>query len=245
MIIQLKLKPASNSEIILFGRWVQNNNLAFNIIRRLTNQSLKDYSSRVNARSTSNEALDGMSERQQTILNATLELVAEQGLLGTSISHIAKRAKASPGIIYHYFESKDEIMDTLFLKIFKELMESLLDDVLLKRPCFERLKEVWLRRFRYHINHPMETKFLEEYKNSAYYTKEQQEAANLLMTDLILMIQKDMQEGNIKNLPPQVIFAMTMGVAISLAKSQLAGAVILEGEELDKVADVVCHSILN
>lgn len=185
-----------------------------------------------------------VSERKQIILDATLELVAEQGLLGTSISHIAKRAKASPGIIYHYFESKDEIMNSLFLNIFKELMESLLDDVLLKRPCFERLQEVWLRRFGFHINHPKETKFLEEYKNSAYYTKKQQEAANLMMTDLVLMIQKDIQEGHIRNLPPQVIFAMTMGVAISLAKSQLAGAVNLEGEDLDDVAAVVCRAIL-
>ena len=62
------------------------------------------------------------SERERRILDATLELVATEGLLRTSISKISKRAKSSPGLVYHYFESKDEIMDTLFMNIFSEMM---------------------------------------------------------------------------------------------------------------------------
>jgi len=98
------------------------------------------------------------SNRQQQILDATLELVATQGLLKTTISKISKRAKSSPGIVYHYFESKDEIMDTLFINIFSEMMAYVLDDEVLERPVLERYKRLWLRKYHYHFNKAVQKK---------------------------------------------------------------------------------------
>lgn len=185
-----------------------------------------------------------MSNRQQDILDATLSLVSEHGLLGTSISKIAKQAKASPGIIYHYFASKDEIMHTLYLNIFKELMDALLDDVLLERPCLERLKTVWLRRFHFHINNPEKTKFIEQYKNSTYFTLEQEQATNELLIDLVTMIQGDIVRGEIKALPLRVVHAMTMSVADNIAKLQISGSIDLQEDELNTIADIASRSIL-
>ena len=185
-----------------------------------------------------------MLNRQHDILDAALTLVNEQGLLGIRISQIAKRAKASPGIIYHYFASKDEIMHTLYLKVFQELMNALLDDALLERPCLERLKTVWLRRFQFHIDNPAKTKFIEQYKNSTYFTPEQEQATNELLVGLIMMIQGDIVRGAIKPLPLRVVHAMTMGVADNIAKLQIAGSVDLQEAELDMIADIASRSVL-
>ncbi|HUN23974.1 MAG TPA: TetR/AcrR family transcriptional regulator [Anaerolineales bacterium] len=185
-----------------------------------------------------------MSNRQQEIMNATLDLVFEQGLLGIRISQIAQRAKASPGIIYHYFESKDEIIHSLYLSIFKELMDALIDDALLERPCLERLKTVWLRRFHFHISNPAKTKFIEQYKNSTYFTPAQEHLTNELLADLASMIQNDIMRGEIKALPLRVVHAMTMGVADNVAKLQIAGNLDLQENELNKIADIVSRSVL-
>ena len=185
-----------------------------------------------------------MSNRQQDILDATLTLVSEHGLLGTSVSKIAKQAKASPGIIYHYFASKDEIMHTLYLNIFKELMDALLDDVLLKRSCLERLKTIWLRRFHFHIDNPAKTKFIEQYKNSTYFTPEQEQVTNELLIGLVMMIQGDIERGEIKALPLRVVHAMTAGVADNIAKLQIAGSVDLQEDELNTIADIASRSVL-
>lgn len=185
-----------------------------------------------------------MTNRQQEIMNATLVLVFEQGLLGTSISQIAKRAKASPGIIYHYFASKDEIMHGLYISIFKELMGALLDEALLERPCLERLKTVWLRRFHFHISNPAKIKFIEQYKNSTYYTPAQEQVTNELLADLASMIQNDIMRGEIKALPLRVVHAMTMGVADNIAKLQIAGSIDLQKEELNTIAEITSQSVL-
>ena len=186
-----------------------------------------------------------MPNRQQEIMNATLTLVSEQGLLATSISQIAKRAKAGPGIIYHYFASKDEIMHSLYISIFTELMDALLDNALLERPCLERLKTIWMRRFYFHINNPAKAKFIEQYKNSAYFTPAQEQLTNELLADLASMIANDINRGDIKPLPLRVVHAMTLGVADNIAKLQIAGSVDLQENELNAIAELTSLSVLN
>ena len=56
------------------------------------------------------------SARERQILDATLALVESEGLQKTSLSKISKQANCSPGIIYHYFQSKDEILDDITLE---------------------------------------------------------------------------------------------------------------------------------
>lgn len=66
--------------------------------------------------------------RQQTrqqILDAAFELFANNGFTKTSISTVAKKAGVSKGLIYHYFDSKLDILEG----IFGQLME-INDDVL-------------------------------------------------------------------------------------------------------------------
>lgn len=50
------------------------------------------------------------AEKKERILNAALQLFALSGFDGTSISNIAKKAHVSKGLIYNYFESKEEIL---------------------------------------------------------------------------------------------------------------------------------------
>ena len=52
-------------------------------------------------------------ERRQKILEAALELFALSGFHATSISKIAQKAGISKGLIYNYFESKDQMLDAI------------------------------------------------------------------------------------------------------------------------------------
>lgn len=184
------------------------------------------------------------SERERQILDATLELVATDGLLKTSISKISKRATSSPGIVYHYFASKDEIMDTLFISIFSEMMAYILDGIVMDRPILERYKDLWLRKYHYHLNNPEKTVFIEQYKNSSYYTEGQEQASQRLMSGLLSMGQNDIEQGLVVSLPLDVIYTMTFTVALNLAKSHIQADIRLEEEMLATIAERVCGSVL-
>lgn len=52
-------------------------------------------------------------QRRQEILNAALELFVSKGYAATKITDIAKKANMSTGLMFHYFESKEQLYETL------------------------------------------------------------------------------------------------------------------------------------
>lgn len=64
-------------------------------------------------------------ERKHQILDAALHVFAEDSYHGSSIAAVAKRAKVSKGLIYNYFESKEEILISLVVDVFDEVMDQL------------------------------------------------------------------------------------------------------------------------
>lgn len=55
-------------------------------------------------------------KRKEEILNASLRLFANFGIESITMDEIAKEVGCSHGLIYHYFESKEEIAKELSLK---------------------------------------------------------------------------------------------------------------------------------
>ncbi|MDX1640147.1 MAG: TetR/AcrR family transcriptional regulator [Balneolaceae bacterium] len=53
-------------------------------------------------------------QTRQQIVDAAFELFANEGYAKTSISAVAKKAGISKGLIYHYFESKESILEAIF-----------------------------------------------------------------------------------------------------------------------------------
>ena len=58
---------------------------------------------------------------RRKILESALELFAQKGFKGTSISDIAKAANISKGLAYNYFNTKNELMHSVFRLLTDEL----------------------------------------------------------------------------------------------------------------------------
>jgi TetR/AcrR family transcriptional regulator, fatty acid metabolism regulator protein len=55
------------------------------------------------------------AEKRRLILDAAVRVFARQGFHTCRVSDIADEAGVAYGLVYHYFSSKEEILDTLFL----------------------------------------------------------------------------------------------------------------------------------
>ncbi len=55
------------------------------------------------------------ADKRQVILDAAVRVFARQGFHTCRVSDIADEASVAYGLVYHYFSSKEEILDTLFL----------------------------------------------------------------------------------------------------------------------------------
>jgi TetR/AcrR family fatty acid metabolism transcriptional regulator len=56
------------------------------------------------------------TDKRRLILDAAVRVFARQGFHTCRVADIADEANVAYGLVYHYFSSKDEILDTLFLE---------------------------------------------------------------------------------------------------------------------------------
>ncbi len=68
------------------------------------------------------------NERKQQILEAALKVFSENGIKLTKISMIAKEAGVSHGLVYHYFQSKEEVLYESLLALMGD-GETLVDEI--------------------------------------------------------------------------------------------------------------------
>src|SRR5947209_1026995 len=65
------------------------------------------------------------SEKRRVILDAAVRVFARQGFHTCRVSDIADEAGVAYGLVYHYFSSKEEILDTLFLERWNLMLDAI------------------------------------------------------------------------------------------------------------------------
>ena len=62
-------------------------------------------------------------EKRKLILDAAVRVFARSGYHGARVGDIATEAGVAHGLLYHYFSSKEEVLETIFRENFGELLE--------------------------------------------------------------------------------------------------------------------------
>ena len=62
-------------------------------------------------------------EKRTLIMEAALEVFAEKSFLGASVSKITKKAGVSKGLLYTYFENKEDLLRKIILEGFDEFVQ--------------------------------------------------------------------------------------------------------------------------
>ena len=67
-------------------------------------------------------------DKRRLILDAAVRVFARQGFHTCRVADIADEAGVAYGLVYHYFQSKDEVLDTLFAERW-ELLLAAMDEI--------------------------------------------------------------------------------------------------------------------
>jgi AcrR family transcriptional regulator len=87
---------------------------------------------------TSRQAVD----KRRVILDAAVRVFARQGFHTCRVSDIADEAGVAYGLVYHYFQSKDQVLDTLFLERWNVLLEAIRETDAMDIPATEKLAAI-------------------------------------------------------------------------------------------------------
>jgi len=78
-------------------------------------------------------------DKRRMILDAAVVAFAQKGFHACRVSDIADEANVAYGLVYHYFRSKDEVLDTLFLDRWNVLLEVITEIDGQKLPARDKL----------------------------------------------------------------------------------------------------------
>jgi len=65
------------------------------------------------------------ADKRRLILDAAIRVFARQGFHATRVSDIADEAGVAYGLVYHYFSSKDEVLNELFIERWSLLLAAI------------------------------------------------------------------------------------------------------------------------
>lgn len=185
--------------------------------------------------------------KPDVILQAALELFAENGFHCAPISQLADSAKVGVGSIYRYFKDKDELIHAVSEKVEQALQAALTENLDTTLPDRQRFIQLITRLIDYLNLNPQEFKFLEQYYSSPYGLDKKhakflrQEAIDEL--NPFLSFFSNPQSGTIKKIPLPLYLAMTFGPVVFLLRDSISGLVTLDQELIKQTAEACWDAI--
>jgi TetR/AcrR family transcriptional regulator, fatty acid metabolism regulator protein len=82
------------------------------------------------------------ADKRRVILDAAMRVFARQGFHTCRVSDIADEAGVAYGLVYHYFSSKDEILDTMFLERWNVMLAAIAEADRTERAPRDKLRAI-------------------------------------------------------------------------------------------------------
>jgi TetR/AcrR family fatty acid metabolism transcriptional regulator len=187
-------------------------------------------------------------DKKQRILKAAIQIFAEKGYSGTTISEIASLANVADGTVYEYFKNKEDLLISIPEEYFKNHLSRIEETFNIHNP----LKKI--RRFiQYHFRlYLIDQDFLKIYLilillNRRFYQSRAYESLRLYSQVFEGLIKEGMNHGSLKpDINIRVFRNMFLGAFTHMI---LRWILVSEGKnidklkEIDQITEILCDGI--
>ncbi len=181
--------------------------------------------------------------RGDVILAAALDCFVERGFHGTSVPEVAQRAHIAAGTIYHYFDSKDALVNALFRKWKAEVATRVVAKFPGGAPVRQQFRVMWLEMFAFALAEPKAFAFLELHHHASYLDAESQAIDRGLKQFAEMMVQRAQSEGVIRAGPTVLLMELVFGAFIGVVRAHQDGRLELTPEAC-ALAEQACWDAL-
>lgn len=152
-------------------------------------------------------------QKIERIHEATLTLVSEIGLAGLTMSKIGKKAKLGMGTIYTYFESKEEIINSLYQSLKKKHRKELFGGIDVSQPFIEKFQTLFNAFFKYLYYSQAEYFFIDQCRSSPALTDDSRELEDNTFAKAKELLDEGKAKGIVKNIANDLLISyMTGGI---------------------------------
>jgi AcrR family transcriptional regulator len=164
------------------------------------------------------------TDKREAILKTALRLFVERGFFGTPTSLISKEAGVATGTLFFYFKTKEELIDTLYLRVKAKAAEAMCRGLDEELDTVTRLRRLGRNAVEWGIGNPEEMKFMEQFAHSPFVSTSAQEEGMSRFLFLKDIINEGIREGVIRDYDPQLmIFMMVSSFSGLIGRVSFAG----------------------
>lgn len=165
--------------------------------------------------------------KELLIRQKAIEMIVAVGFDGLSMQKLAQQVKISASTIYVYFDSREDLLNKLYIEIQDRFEKDALDNFSVELSFEEGLWLQWKNRLRNINKSPLNFQFYEQFRNSPLINHKdiRPSVFRKVMNDFV---DNAVRKKEIKSLPPEIFWAMAYGpfytlVNFHLSKSTMAG----------------------
>lgn len=151
-------------------------------------------------------------DKRNAILAAAAQVIAEQGI-GAPTARIARLAGVAEGTLFTYFDTKDELLNQLYLEIKGELREAMMATYPKAASLQNRARHVWEKYVDWGVAQPARRRAMAQLAVSDRISEHARVAGMQAFAHVTTMIEESIAKGALRDHPPAFASAIMGSLA--------------------------------
>lgn len=162
-------------------------------------------------------------DKKELILEGTMALIAIEGINGSPMSKIAKNIDVAVGTIYHYFKTKEDIINEIYHSIKKNVGEVIMENAQGDSDYKKEFKKVTLAIYNYYNSNPVEYAFLLQVEHSPIIMESVRKECDTYFAPVFEFYKKGMDEGILIEMDLMIMGFLTYNIILSMLEFKIKG----------------------
>ena len=172
-------------------------------------------------------------------MRAALECFVERGFYGTAMPQIAEKAGVASGTIYHYFDSKEALVNALYRSWKTVVAQRVFMAFPQDAGAREQFRVMWNEMIAFAIDEPAAFAFIELHNHASYLDAESLAVDRNLKDFARSVIQMAQAQGLLKPIDATLLMELIFGAFVGMMRAHWEGRVELSPEKIAE-AEVAC-----
>lgn len=182
------------------------------------------------------------AQTRQKLRDAVVAEAVDRGFGAFSVGGVVERAKVSAGTVYVHFDSKEDMLQQVFLEV-KAEFHAIMVRSRTAPTSAAMIRAMWFDMFAFVAANPAKFLFL-EYGNSArFLTPEQDLHVHSMSIEINDMLRSGIRDGTLADLDAATMSLLLVAPAMQLARSAVAQGTEIPKQQLEDIFARVWRSI--
>lgn len=179
------------------------------------------------------------ADRRESILDAALHCFVERGFHGTAIPQIAEKAGIAAGTIYHYFDSKEALVNALYRTWKGVVAQRVFTAFPQTASPREQFRVMWHEMVAFALGAPTAFAFIELHNHASYLDAESIAIDRNVKDFARVVIERAQREKLVKPLDAKVLMELMFGAFVGMMRAHWEGRITLS-DEVIRDAEQAC-----